>query len=391
MLSPIKIGINAVYLDPNRRGGAETYVRQLVNQLITRPTVELERLQFVLFVSQDSEFINHPGLRNQSRIELVVTPVQANKKFQRIGWEQVYFPRLLNQHQLELMHFPYGTMSVRYKRASIVTVHDTLRFCFPEQMPRSQRLYRSWNERALRRNNVHAIAVSHADAQIAREQLKIPPDRMSVIYHGVNPEFGELNRASTGRWTEKLTAPQLLWIGRPYIRKNVELLIRVVHQLEAIFGLQPQLKLVGIESADRRRMEKQIERTDAAELIELSPPVPHREVPELLRQADFFLYPSLYESFGIPVLEALAIGLPTICADIAPFRELYGDGIITCSGSSPNAWAKVIKELCDQPEQRQQLSERGVRRAAEFSWKKCIDEHLELYQRLTCPKEYESQ
>ncbi|MCA9041707.1 MAG: glycosyltransferase family 4 protein [Planctomycetaceae bacterium] len=383
MSTPVRIGINTVFLNPHRQGGAETYTRQLVLELLKRSPAELSPFQFVLFSPQQSEFLHHPQLRNHSRFELVLTKANSERKFQRIWWEQTRFPRLLQQHQLDLMHFPYGTMSVRYPGKSVVTVHDTLRFCFPEQMPLGQRLYRGWNERALRRENVHVISVSKADANLIHEHLQVPRNRLSVAYHGVSPEFLAESKKSTGRDLVSIQDPMLLWVGRPYPRKNVEVLFQIVRQLKTVFGLAPMFTLIGVESTDRERLQSEVERAQVQELVDLRPPLAHQELPAELSQFDFFLYPSLYESFGIPVLEAMAAGISTLGADIAPFRELFDEGITLCPASSPNAWARELSELCQNAERRQKLREQGMKRAQEFTWSRCVDEHLELFRRLT--------
>lgn len=380
MPSSLTIGINAVYLNPTRQGGAETYVRQLLNELLKMAPSELGPLRFVLFVARDSEFLEHTQLTNNSRFELVVNAVDARRKYRRIWWEQQRFPRLLRKYSLDLMHFPYGTMSKSYRGRSLVTVHDTLRFCVPEQMPFSQRFYRGWNERALRRNHVHVVSVSQADAALVHQHQQVPRERISVIYHGVLPDFFEVPRPAE---FEPLNKPRLLWIGRPYPRKNVEVLIRAVHQLQAGFDIRPHLKLVGVEQIDLRRLQQVIRQTAASDLVELIPPVSHAELPRLLRDADFFVYPSLYESFGLPVLEALAAGVPTICADIPPFQELYREGVAFSPANSPNAWAKEIKTLCEEPERRRDLVEQGRKIAREFNWSRCAEEHVALYRRLT--------
>ncbi|MEZ6048342.1 MAG: hypothetical protein R3C11_22765 [Planctomycetaceae bacterium] len=122
-----------VFLQPGRMGGAETYVRQLIENLATLPAELLQPFQFRIFISEDSELEHWPVLQNHPNIKLIPTPVDPHKKYRRIWWEQRNFPTLLRGYQLDLMHFPYGTMSLGYSGQSLVTVHDTLRFCFPNR------------------------------------------------------------------------------------------------------------------------------------------------------------------------------------------------------------------------------------------------------------------
>lgn len=349
-------------------GGAETYVRRLIAELQNLDTRE----RFIVFAPRV-----HDLAVDGERFELVVCDVDARQRKRRILWEQFGLPRVLRKHRLDLVHFPYGTMPCFYTGRSLVTVHDTLRFCFPDQMPRGQKLYRRLIESRIARAGRCVICVSQTDSQIFAGHMAIPDDRVSVVYHGVSSQFHPTDSAGNPKRQRSL-----LWVGRPYPRKNVEVLIEAYGILKQRGMDLPTLRIVGVEREHEERLHEAVVRISTEGSVSLERPVSHDGLPELFAEAQIFVYPSKYESFGLPVLEAMSAGVPCVCTDIPAFRELYGEAVIYAAPDSPAELADGIQRLLADQSLQTRLAARGRDQAAQYTWRKCAADTLAVYRRM---------
>jgi len=384
-----RIGINAVFLDPRRTGGAETYTRELLAAMQQLDTDD----DVVLFVPQNAE----PPVTNE-RFEIVRCPVDPANRWKRIAWEHWALPGLMRQHRLDLVHFPYGLLPFCFRGRAVVTVHDTVRFFAPEEMPWLQRVHRGIVERRIGDSGQHVIAVSRSDGENIARHLPMPAERIFPVYHGVSERwFGEppgvsrrriatpqtLTLPGPGRPQKHTTAGDyLLWIGRPYPTKNLDVLIEAYALLRSRNEDVPPLRLIGIEPQHEWRLQGMLHSHRLLDAVSLERPVSHDSLPALVQAADMLIYPSRLESFGLPVLEAMACGTPVVCADIPVFRELHGENVVYASPFSPEEFARSIERLLQQPALRRQLAQRGREHARRFTWKACAKATWAVFQHL---------
>ncbi|MFO1492730.1 MAG: glycosyltransferase family 1 protein, partial [Kiritimatiellia bacterium] len=310
-----RIGINAVALDPHRTGGAETYLRQLIGCPAFRSALGAHDV--VLFTGTPSD-----PVIDSSGFEVVRCPVDPRRRNARILWEQAALPDMLKSRRPDLVHFPYSTTCWRYREPQVVTVHDTANFVMPRSVGLAERVYRRVLQSRYRRNpRCHLIAVSDTDRRIFQRHLTLPDDRVCTVYHG-GPAAFSCDEATLGS-----PRPEggLLWVGRPYHHKNVDLLVRMMAELARRRpGRVPALRMVGLDEANRARLGRLAADLGVSEHIRLEPARPHHELPGLFRSAQIFVFPSLYESFGLPPLEALCSGTPVVCSDLEILREILG-------------------------------------------------------------------
>jgi glycosyltransferase involved in cell wall biosynthesis len=297
----------------------------------------------------------------------------------------IRYPLALRKLQADLYHIldnSYGHLAFFLDpRRTVVTSHGGT--------PSS---WRQWNPEGpamwvfdlafkgmLRAN--HVIAVSEYAKQELLAEADYPPDAVHVVSHGIDPIFHPLPGDSRARWREKLLPSSddsylLLHIGHSAPRKNLE----VLYQALAILCKQRQpvdlVRVGGIPSPSQARL---IENLSIASAITHVPYVPNQKLPSYYAAADVFVFPSLYEGFGIPLIEAMACGTPVICSDRAPFDEVCGEAAYFVDTGSPEALAQAIREVLVNPALAEDLRRRGLKRAERFTWERTAQKTLQVY------------
>jgi glycosyltransferase involved in cell wall biosynthesis len=354
--SPLRIGLNLLYLRPGKVGGTETYARGLLSGLAG---VAPEH-QFIVFLNRSAR--DWPLPAGFERVVCSVSPRQSS----RYLYEQVALPADLRRLDIDVVHSLAYVAPVLTPCASVVTVHD-LNFREPShRMPLVRRVaLRSFVSAAVRSSDA-VIVVSRFTGD---ELVAVMPDaaeRLHVVHEAPMPESASVARE------------QLRWVGPdPYFiafssvspNKNLERLVDAYTRLRA-GGLRHSLILVGHPPAWSDPAVPGVVwtgyRSDA-------------EVAGLLRSADALLFPSLYEGFGLPVLEAMQAGVAVACSRCAALPEVAGDAALYFDPRDVASIARAITQLAGDPALRASLVERGRARVASFSWERAARETLAAY------------
>lgn len=359
------VGISALAAHPARFGGAETYLRRLVAAL---PAID-SSVKYTVFKATGSD-LDVPG----DNVEVVVLPAPVKNPYTRVLWEHLRQPRYLRRHGVDLMHFPTSTAPFGFPGRSVVTIHDTLRFQVPELTPWLLGKYYGLNQRNIARSGKHVIGVSHADTSLMREELGLPERQVSVVYHGVDRAFFEEDGTTKDDY--------LLWVGHPYRHKNVEHLFAAYRELKGRGRDLPQLRLIGLNAAEMNRLRPVIQELGIEAFVALEGHTPHDQLPEQLSRAMLFCFPSLCESFGLPVLEAMASGTAVVCSELPCFREICGDHVRYASTSNVGEFADAIDLLLRDGALRSDLANRARAHAAQFTWEACARKTLDVYRQI---------
>jgi glycosyltransferase involved in cell wall biosynthesis len=227
------------------------------------------------------------------------------------------------------------------------------------------------------------IAVS----QYARQELLIetnyPPEQVHVVYHGVDEHFRP--SADNERWQVRHRYLQsgekalLLHVGHCAARKNVEGLLRAVALLQQRGVSARFLQVGGIFTSAQHRL---LEALGIKGAVTQIPHVPNTELPSFYGAADVFVFPSFYEGFGIPLIEAMACGTPIVCSDWELFHEVCGNAAWFADPHCPKAIAEAIVRVLEDQALAGDLRERGLQRAQEFSWTRTAQETLKVYRQV---------
>lgn len=366
----MKIGINLLYLLPGVVGGTETYAAGLLQGL-----AEIDRRnEYVVFVNRESEIWPLPQTVNFTR---VLCPVRAAGRASRYLFEQVRLPRLLAKYHIDVVHSLGYVGPLVAPCPSVVTIPDLNYIAMKQTMPGMKRtLLRFFSTQSAQRAN-HVITISRFSKGEICRTIKLNPGKTTVTHLGAlrnpssnSPEnWGEL----TGRY--HIRAPYVIAFGGGVVHKNIPRLIRAFALVKDTFP--HSLVLIGRLPAD---VDLATESEGIRDRITITGYVPEEHVLPLLSHADLFVLPSLYEGFGLPVLEAQQAAVAVACSTAGSLPEVGGDGALYFDPTSVEHIADTIRRCLADAELRSHLILRGRENLARFSWDKTARETLSVYE-----------
>jgi glycosyltransferase involved in cell wall biosynthesis len=300
-------------------------------------------------------------------------------------FDQLVLPTLLETDRIDLYHNPTFAVPVVRTRARIVaTVHDVVFRRHPDLV---EPKLRSYLHRSTERACKHAdrlITVSQFSKAEILDLYDVADPRVTVIHNGVSSPLSKAREL--GPFPESLRKHDLtsrnyiLYVGSIEPKKNLEVLLQAFSVL--VRGLKercPVLALVGSRNDSSYPLESRIEALGLAGAIRVLGYVPADTLEDLYSHARVFVYPSLYEGFGFPPLEAMARGVPTIVSDASSLPEVVGEGALKVAPTNAPALAAVILSLFQSESRCRDLSEKGVERASSFTWRRSAEQHVEVY------------
>ncbi|RRJ86787.1 glycosyltransferase [Gulosibacter macacae] len=318
--------------------------------------------------------------------EIHAAPALIGKKGLRFGWEQTGLLRLASDLQAEVIHSPHYTFPRATPLARVVTVHDATFFSDPDAHTKVKReFFRRWIREGVRAN-VTLIAPSAATASEIEAHAGKPRRAIAVALHGVDREiFHEPSADEIAAFRDAHDLgdrPYIAFLGTIEPRKQVAQLIRAHGILRERLGDEAPLLLL---SGQRGWDEEAAELLDKAAADPLSGVrelgyLPLEQLRALLGGAVAFCYPSIAEGFGLPVLEAMSSGAPVVTTRFTALPEVGGDAVVYAQ-PNPKALADALEELITNDDERDRLRAAGLARAAEFTWERCAQLHLDAYAR----------
>jgi len=290
-------------------------------------------------------------------------------------------PRALHRLGAALYHSPYYLMPYWPGVRSVVTIHDLIPMRYPRYYGASERLAFGVASRMATRRATRIVTDSRATARDVERLLHVAPARVSVIPLAADPAFTPrpASEIEDARRRYGLAGDYALYLGSNKPHKNLLGLI------EAWACLQPQpmpLVVAGAWDARYPEARARAEALGLGERVRWLGPALEPDLPLLYSGAAAFVFPSLYEGFGLPVLEAMACGAPVACSDAASLPEVAGDAALTFDPADVQALAHTLHRLLTDRDLRADLRERGLRRAAQFSWAATAGQTLALYRDL---------
>lgn len=362
------VGLNLLYLLPGVVGGTETYAAGLLSGL-----VELDDgTRYSVFVNREAA--DWP-LPDTPHVERVVCPVDAASRSGRYRWEQVHLPRLMRSRPpVDVLHSLGYVSPLRVRVPSVVTIHDLNYRAFGDRMPFTKRLMlRLFVEQSARRAD-RVITVSEFSKREIAEALSVTDERIVVTPHGAP-------RAPRGTAADHAARRQRLGLARPYVlafssatpNKNVPALLEAVAVARRELGMTQQLVLVGHAPATTdvgHGVDPNVRATGYVDADTLA---------AILDGADLLVFPSLYEGFGLPVLEAMAAGVPVACSGAASLPEVGGDAVAYFDPRSVRDIAATMARLAGDAGLREDHARRGRARAASFTWRRTAEATRDAY------------
>lgn len=373
----MKIGISTSVIQRGK-GGVGQYVLALVRALLRHSN----RCRLVLYVlTEDLPLFDFA----KNSATLVAVPERFRPPVKNILWHQWKLPRLAREHELDVLHIPsYRRLLGAHPCATVATIHDLAPFRVPEKYDWKRMFYGRHVVKALARRVDEIIAVSENTARDIRQFFGLPANKISVVHNGIDHDRFNVNPASNAppdlaRFF-KQARPFFLYVARlEHPAKNHVRLISAFNRFKGEVDSPWKLVLAGSDWHGADVIHAAIRQSPFAHDIHCLGFVPDEHLPQLYQAADIFIYPSLYEGFGLPPIEAMACGRPVICSTRGALREVVGNAAALVNPESVAAIQWQMTRFARDAELRQMWGEAGVKRAKNFDWEKSASATLQVY------------
>ncbi len=375
----MKIGIEAQRIFRPKKHGMDIYALELIRAIQQIDTQN----EYVIFVKPDSDVC----LQSSQNLKIVEV---KGKTY--IDWEQISLPKAIEKESIDLMHFTSNTASVNIKCPFILTLHDIIyleKFYSKGSLYQvAGHFYRRWNVPKIAPKAKYVLTVSEFEKVQIQKALGIKYIKLKAVYNAYNQKFRMIEDELLLEQTrEKYNLPYdfIFFLGNKAPKKNMK---RVLAAYAAYVDetLTP-VNLVIAESSenDVMQMLSEINRKDIFKQIILTGYVQHSELPYLYNLATLFLYPSLRESFGIPIIEAMACGTPVITANTSAMPEVADDAAMLVNPFDVESITQAIRKVLNNQKLYNQLKYSGLNRATAFSWENTAQKTLDLYNEVLFP------
>lgn len=320
--------------------------------------------------------------------ELLLIRPKTEKDFstpQRFMWDQTTLPKLAKSGKADLLHQPCFSAPFCFKGPVVVTIHDIISILFPENIPFASRMfYSKWMPFSYRKAT-QIITISDSTKADIQSILKIPEDKITVIPLAVDERFqSEVLANDVSRVKKKLNLPEhyILHVGTLEPRKNLGFLIEVFAKaLEQNQNKNLSLVITGKKGWYYEGLFKKVEELNLGEKVIFTGYIDDGDKPALYKGARMFAFPSLYEGFGLPPLEAMASGVPVISSNTSSMPEVVGEAGILLSPKNKNAWVDAISQVHNDSELRENMIRKNKVQVSKFSWAKSAKKTIEVYQK----------
>lgn len=365
---PHTIGIDARKIQDF---GIGTYVRHLVRGLAA---IDSENRYVLLIRPQDREHLTQ--LPDNFRLAVQRAPVYSLRELVTLSWQ-------LHGLKLDLYHATHYVLPAVVPPKLVVTIHDIIHLLYPEFLPNrlaflyAQRMIHSSLTRGDR-----ILAVSQNTRSDLMEYFQVDGKKIRVVYNGVEDRFRRrLPDAERERVLRELglTRPYLLFVGNPKPHKNLDNVVQAYAKARAASGFDSPLVCVGHRDGSLAKIRQRAEYLGVADQVIFVGHVADDKLPAIYQGAVLFLYPTLYEGFGLPVVEAMASGVPVITSNTSALKEIAEGYAHLVDPLDVDGMARAIGHCLEDAEHRMALARLGLKRAENFQWEKTARETLEVY------------
>jgi glycosyltransferase involved in cell wall biosynthesis len=383
----MRIGIDARFLTHPQPGGFKTYTENLIMGL---SQVDSEN-KYILYIDRppvDTDLI--PGTSNcETRIVVGDLPTLG------MPWrEQVQLTRQVAADRIDLFHSPCMTAPLSLRCPLVVTVHDMI-WAFPKQFSQTTAtrsikrnfmgMYNYFVPSLAAKRAVAIITVSHAARETILKYMKCPPEKVDVTWEAARSSFMKINDdqcLENVRRKFGLSTRYILGIGSADPRKNIQSLVKAYSLLSDELKNEYHLAIVWTHPRFAEEMSKQITALGVLDKIHFMQNVSNEDLVYLYNSASLFVFPSLYEGFGLPILESMSCGTPVAAANNSSIPEISGDAAILFDAKDTQELSQVITQVLTDENVRTTLIQKGLERSATFSWEKCARETLSVYKKV---------
>lgn len=374
----MRVGVNTLFLIPGKVGGSETYLRETLHAIASGH----EDVQFVLFTNRENDNLLRGLLGSAPRVEYCPLAFRATNRASRVLREQLQLPLAVRRSNVDLLWSPGYTSPVFCSCPQVVTIHDMQYKQYPEDFTLSARLALDILVRAGARRCRAIIAVSQFAKNEILNYTPARPQNVHIVHEGVDAMFSrsltEDMIRDRARSLLHSDLPFLLCVGNTYPHKNV-------HMLAKTFGTMLKeiphlLVIVGAPDSGEYLLTRAVNQLGRRDRVVRLGYRSQEDLMALYQAADLLVLPSLYEGFGLPVLEAMMSELPVVATRHGAIPEVGGDCVRYFDETGDGDLARSIREMLDMGDQERDVwVERAKARAQQFTWKRTAEQTVGVF------------
>jgi glycosyltransferase involved in cell wall biosynthesis len=351
--------------------GIGTYIRNLLRQLAR--------------IDRDTEYVllcREPDLGIAAQLGPNFRSVREPSPNYSLR-EQIHVPWVLRRERPDVYHAPHYVLPAAVRCRSVVTIHDCIHLMFPQYLPnRAAYAYARASMWAASRRSDRILTVSEASKRDILSLFNVKPEKIVVVYNAIDEHFWETpaeEDVARVRERYQLDHEFVLYVGNIKPHKNLVRLIEAFAEFRRDGFESVKLLIIGDEISKLPALRRAVHRHKLHKHVRFFGFVPSRTLAILYRLAAVFVFPSLYEGFGLPPLEAMASGTPVITSNVSSLPEVVGDAAVLIDPLQPEAIADALGRVLSDSALREELRQRGLERARHFSWERSIRRVREIY------------
>jgi len=365
-----RIGINSLAFDPTSAGGVWTYLWNLMREL---PTLD-DTTHYTLFTNRENAgAFDTPGATNLRRI---ACPVTMTRRLSRFAYEWGFLPVRARQERIGVLFSPFFTSPLRLGYKSVLTVHDVLYKDFPEQFASLEQSVFNTLFGYTVQSATHILTVSEYAKRRIMHAYHLPAERITVAHLAASPiYFARVDQEAIRRVREMygVHTPYILSVTALRAHKNLEVLIDAFDALRRTIATPLTLVLSGLHDSAGGAVAARIRALGLEKQIIRTGWVADSDLPALYQGASAFVLPSRYEGFGLPVLEAMASGVPVLTTTATALPEIAGDAALFFDPDDRRALVAGLEQVLGDAALHRELVGRGYERARQFTWRRTAE------------------
>jgi glycosyltransferase involved in cell wall biosynthesis len=299
--------------------------------------------------------------------------------------EQIHVPWVLHREKPDLFHAPHYVLPPAVRCRSVVTIHDCIHLMFPQYLPnRAAYAYARGSMWNAARKADRILTVSEASKRDILHFFNVAPDKIDVVYNAIDERFWRVPReeeVARVRERYQLAHRFVLYVGNIKPHKNLVRLIEAFDRLRHMEGFEDvKLLIIGDEISKLPALRRAVHSHKLHKQVRFLGYLGDDTLAILYRLASVFVFPSLYEGFGLPPLEAMACGTPVVTSNVSSLPEVTGDAAVLVDPTQVDSIADGMRRVLANPELAAEMREKGLRRAREFSWERSVERIHDIYE-----------
>ncbi|MBY8988514.1 MAG: glycosyltransferase family 4 protein [Candidatus Lokiarchaeota archaeon] len=359
----------------SKRAGAEKYSLNFIEYLSKSDNTNFEPI--LLLNPESKAFFN-----SDKKFKYIECFINPHKKISRVFYEQFILPFKLKRGN-SLFFSPSNILPIPLRIPSVVTTFDLHWYNLKNLFPKQEKYKLSYIKTFIRLSAKKArkiITLSKSTRNDLISTLGIPEEKIVIIPPGVDEHYRIIDKSEAQNFVKKkfnIPGNFVLHVGQTHRRKNIPFLLKIFEKIKEKNALD--LVLAGPPGDGEKEILRLIQESCFKKNIHKFNELPEKDLLYLYNAASCLIFPSLYEGYGLPVVEAMACGCPVVCSDRTAIPESAGGAALLC-GSDEEEWIKAIMKIINDDGQRSELVKKGLERVKQLSWERTVEDMLETFE-----------